>query len=74
MEKPENGSKSSEAAIDRLRMQQHLQQVRDNQNLALGALVGTCAAALGACVWAIVSFYSGYQIGWMAIGVGFIVG
>jgi hypothetical protein len=32
------------------------------------------AAVLGAVVWAAVTVGTGYQIGWMAVGVGFLVG
>ncbi len=74
MEKPENGKTQPPVEIDQIRLQQHLQEVRDNQNLALGALGGIGAAALGAWVWAMVAYYTDYQIGWMAIGVGFLVG
>ena len=74
MEKPENGQPKPPVKIDQIRLQQHLQEVRDNQNLAMGVLGGIGAAALGAWVWAMVAYYTDYQIGWMAIGVGFLVG
>ena len=51
-----------------------LQEARDNQNLSMGAVGGIAAAAVGAIVWAIITVVTGYQIGWMAIGVGFLVG
>ena len=37
-------------------------------------LAGLAAAALGAGIWAAVTVVSGYQIGWMAVGIGFLVG
>ncbi|MEK6743051.1 MAG: hypothetical protein AABZ15_05560 [Nitrospirota bacterium] len=51
-----------------------LQEARDNQNLSMGAVGGIAAAAVGAVIWAIITIATGYQIGWMAIGVGFLVG
>jgi len=39
---------------------------------AFGA--GLAAALLGAVIWAVVTVLTKYQIGWMAIGVGFLVG
>jgi hypothetical protein len=51
-----------------------LQEARDNQNLSLGAVGGVAASAVGAIVWAIITVVTGYQIGWMAVGVGFLVG
>jgi len=46
----------------------------DEQNLPMGVLAGLAAAAVGAGAWALVTVVTNYQIGWMAIGVGFLVG
>lgn len=46
----------------------------DNQNLFLGVIAGCVAAVIGAIAWALVTVATGYQIGWMAVGVGFLVG
>ena len=35
---------------------------------------GLLAALVGAVCWATVTVLTGYQIGWMAVGVGFLVG
>jgi vacuolar-type H+-ATPase subunit I/STV1 len=48
--------------------------LRLEQNLPLGFAGGTAAAIVGAIVWAIITVATGYQIGWIAMGVGFIVG
>ncbi len=44
------------------------------QSLALGFVAGVAAAAVGAALWAAISYTTEYQIGWMAVGVGFLVG
>lgn len=44
------------------------------QNLPLGVTAGAIAALLGAVVWATITVATEFQIGWMAIGVGFLVG
>lgn len=44
------------------------------QNLTLGVIGGIAAALAGAVIWAIITVATGYQIGWMAVGVGFLVG
>lgn len=44
------------------------------QNLPMGVLAGCVAAAIGAGLWAGVTVLTGYQIGWMAVGVGAMVG
>ena len=43
-------------------------------NLALAILAGIVAAIVGAIIWAVVTITTEYQIGFMAIGVGFLVG
>ena len=45
-----------------------------DQNLPMGFLAGLVAAAVGAALWAGVTVLTGYQIGWMAVGVGALVG
>ena len=70
--KPENTNDS--AQIDQLKFQGFMSQARDDQNLSMGILAGIVAAVLGAVAWAIVTALTNYQIGWMAVGVGFLVG
>src|SRR5215472_894450 len=60
--------------IDPAQMQYALAQLRAQQNLAGGALAGLAAALIGAAIWAGITFATNYQIGWMAVGVGFLVG
>ena len=43
-------------------------------NLPLAVLGGAVAALIGAGLWALITVTTGYQIGFMAIGVGFLVG
>jgi hypothetical protein len=62
------------AEIDPLKVKIALERLRSRQNLAGGVLAGAAAALVGAAAWAIVTFATGYQIGWMAVGVGFLVG
>ena len=45
-----------------------------NGKPALGAVGGLIAAIVGAAIWATVTVLSGWQIGWMAVGVGILVG
>ncbi|MBI3029168.1 MAG: hypothetical protein HYY64_06630 [Candidatus Rokubacteria bacterium] len=39
-----------------------------------GFLAGVAAAGLGAALWALITAATNYQIGFMALGVGFLVG
>jgi len=59
------GSAQIGFAMERLRSQQ-------NMPAALGA--GLVSSALGAGVWAGITVVTGSQIGWIAVGVGFLVG
>jgi hypothetical protein len=46
----------------------------DSANLGRGIFFGLIAAIGGASLWAVVTAVTNYQIGWMAIGVGFVTG
>jgi hypothetical protein len=45
-----------------------------SSNLPLGIGAGGCAAVIGAVVWAGIAYATGYVIGYIAIGIGFLVG
>ncbi len=61
-------------ALDQSQVLYLQQQLESEQNLVLGALGGLGASLLGAAAWAGVTVVTGYQIGFMAIGIGFFVG
>jgi Ni/Fe-hydrogenase subunit HybB-like protein len=63
-----------ENPVDPLILKAALQRLRSEQNLVLAVLAGGAAALLGAGVWAAITFATSFQIGWMAVGVGFLVG
>jgi hypothetical protein len=50
------------------------QKLESEQNLPLGVLGGIAASFAGAAVWAGVTVVTGYQIGFVAVGIGFLVG
>lgn len=60
--------------FDTVSRQFRKQQSVFEQNLVLGILAGTMGAVVGAFLWAAISLITGWQIGFMAIGVGFLVG
>jgi hypothetical protein len=51
-----------------------LERLRSEHNLGAGIAAGLAAAAGGAAAWALVTVFTHFQIGWMAVGVGFLVG
>lgn len=55
-------------------VQMAFETFRAEQNLIMGALAGVIASVAGAGLWAAVTVATEYQIGFMAIGIGFLVG
>lgn len=60
--------------LDQERLTALLRSMEARQNLPMAVLAGALASVAGAGLWAFVTMLTGYQIGWMAIGVGFLVG
>jgi hypothetical protein len=55
-------------------VQPAIEQLDDQPNLLLGLVGGVLAMLVGAIIWGAITYFTEYQIGWMAIGVGFLVG
>lgn len=45
-----------------------------DSNLIMGLAGGVVAMLVSAALWGIITYVTGFQISWMAIGVGFFVG
>jgi hypothetical protein len=60
--------------VDAVRLNALVERYRNEQQLGPGFLAGLGAALLGAVLWALVTVVTGYQIGFMAVGIGFLVG
>ena len=77
-DEPQNQSQQAETSqqqqVDPARLRGAVERLRSEQNFPLGILAGFTGAVVGAIVWATVTVMTGYQIGWMAVGVGFLVG
>jgi mannose/fructose/N-acetylgalactosamine-specific phosphotransferase system component IID len=76
--KNQTPEKSAETTIsrdyDEMRLRKFMEDARANQNLSMAILGGAAAAALGAVLWGVITYVTAFQIGWMAVGVGFLVG
>ena len=55
-------------------VQPAIEQLDDQPNLFMGLVGGFIAMLVGAIIWGAITYFTEYQIGWMAIGVGFLVG
>ncbi len=55
-------------------VEQKLKSMAEEQNLTKAIIFGAVAAIVGAGLWALLTVLSGYQIGYAAIALGFLVG
>lgn len=67
-------SSAYQPTAEDMQKQMHLRRLQADQNLPLGAIAGLAGAIAGSIVWALITHWTGYQIGWMAVGVGYLVG
>jgi len=63
-----------EREIDPIKLNELRERMKEEQNPIMGILSGLLAAIIGAVIWAAITVITTYQIGWMAIGVAFLVG
>lgn len=78
LQAPDDPADSPEPTIVEMDMQlqleNRLRQIEFEQNLPLGLLGGLVGMLIAAGLWAAITVITEYQIGYMAIGVGFLVG
>lgn len=71
----ETGPLEQESAeLDPAQLQYVRQRLDSEQNLPLGVIAGLVASLVGGVAWAGITFATETQIGFMAVGVGFLVG
>jgi hypothetical protein len=51
-----------------------IEQIDYDSNYILGLIAGGVAMLIGAVVWGAITYFTQYQIGYMSIGLGFLVG
>lgn len=72
---PENSALGGDQIeTDPVKVEQFMRDVKSKQNLPLAVAGGFIAAVAAAIVWAIITYVTKFQIGFMAIGVGILVG
>jgi hypothetical protein len=57
-----------------MRLQRRRMELEAGESFPAGILAGAAAALIGASLWAFVTVTTGFQIGWMAVGIAFLVG
>ena len=60
--------------LDPVKVQEYRTKLERQQNLPAGVVAGLAAAIVGAVIWAVITVVTKFQIGYMAVGVGFLVG
>lgn len=60
--------------LENLQIQQAMEQLQGEESFVTAFLAGSAAALLGAILWAVITATTDFQIGFMAVGVGFMVG
>lgn len=68
------GQEAPQFKIDEQVVKDKIEALKGEQNLGMGMVGGAVGGLIGAVIWAIISYVTEYQIGWMAVGVGFLVG
>jgi hypothetical protein len=68
------GETTQAAFVDANLQEEYLAHLRKDQNLGMAVVAGAGASLVGAVLWAVVTVMTGWQIGFMAIGVGILVG
>lgn len=61
-------------SVESVDIQELQRQLEAQQNLPMAIIGGLVASLIGAAIWAGITVATKYQIGWLAVGVGFIVG
>ncbi len=65
---------AAKAEIDPAKYQHYIDLRRTHQQLPPAIMAGLVGAAIGALVWLGISVFTNFQVGWMGVGVGLIVG
>jgi len=70
----ELSTEQKELSINQEKLDRYIEQLKLEQNLPFGLIAGFLASIIGAVLWAVITVSTEYQIGYMAVAVGFLVG
>lgn len=65
---------STTVEVNHEKLDQYMARLRMEQNLPMAIAAGVITCLVSAVLWAVISVSTGYQIGYMAVGVGLLVG
>src|SRR5688572_28318618 len=61
-------------AIDPVKYERRIRELHMQQSMPMALVSGFLASLIAAFIWALITYITHYQIGFMAIGVAFLVG
>jgi len=61
-------------AINSRKLKRYVNMMRYEQSLTMGVMGGLAGAGIGVILWTLITVFTRYQIGYMALGVGFLAG
>lgn len=71
---PNEPAADGRAALDAARLENFLRQEKAKQSFPLAIVAGLISSLVAAVAWSLITYATGYQLGIVAIGVGFLVG
>ena len=71
---PSAGETTAGNAAYRANLEQFMREARAKESLPMAILAGLVSSIVAAIIWALITSVTHFQIGFMAIGVGFLVG
>ncbi len=73
---PDNSTPTPDVApvIDEAKLHQLQLRLKDEQQLSLGIVMSLGVMFATAVAWSAITYFTEFQIGWMAVGVGWLVG
>jgi len=73
-EQPSTENPVTEVRVNENKLNAYIEKLKLEQNLPMALMAGLGASLIGALLWATITVVTEYQIGYMAIAVGFMVG
>lgn len=74
LQTPDASGEPATLQFDSAKLAEYQRRIESEQSLMFGAIAGLAAALIGASLWAVVTVLTEYQIGWMAVAIGCLVG
>lgn len=71
---PNEPAVDEQPALNAAKLEQFLREEKAKQSLPLAIVAGLISSVIAGVIWSLITYATGYQLGIVAIGVGFLVG